>query len=193
MAGKRGTWLLSVFAYSVAGSVSSVVVGAFLGWMGRLLLPAQMSAVHFVVPLLVAATALARDLGWRQVPFPQLKRQTRSTWARRFPLPIPPILWGADIGLMFSTWLTFPAVWVFVVTALFTRNAAFAGALFMAYWLGRALSVWLAPLLMEDACSTSQVLASIRQVRRSLQWPHRLVLGWSLLVLVVWMGQSQMV
>lgn len=54
----------------------------------------------------------------------------------------------------------------------------------MTYWLGRALSVWLAPLLLSAPSGTSQLLDVIAMQYRALQLTHSGALILSLGVLI---------
>ncbi len=86
-----------------------------------------------------------------------------------------PALSGLDLGLVFTTWFTFSGVW-FLVCLAFVSSSITAGAgLFVCYWLGRALSVWLAPLMMSDARVTPQLLGATDARFRMFQLIH--VLG----------------
>jgi hypothetical protein len=60
--GKR-QWLIDVTAYTLAGVVTSTLVGATLGWLGGLLLPAQVGGFGFLILIAVAVIAMARELG----------------------------------------------------------------------------------------------------------------------------------
>ncbi len=183
-------WLVNVAAYSVAGGVTSLAVGALLGWLGHTLLPEPISRIGLLVAMAIGIIAIARELGWIAVPLPQLKRQTQRTWAMRFPSTVTAILWGLDLGLFFTTWFTFAGDWLLVIVAIITREPAYGAVLFSAYWLGRALSVWIAPLLLQDTRATPQLMDSIRAHRWMFQRLHAVGLAWGITVLLVWLAQG---
>ena len=178
-------WLVNVAAYSVAGSVTSLAVGALLGWLGHTLLPESISRIGLPVAMAIGIIAIARELGWIVLPLPQLRRQTQRTWAMRFPSTVTAVLWGLDLGLFFTTWFTFAGDWLLVIVAIITREPMYGAALFGVYWFGRVLSVWLAPLLLQDAKAIPQLLDSIIRQGRLFQRLHALGVTFGSSVLIV--------
>lgn len=159
-------------AYTLTGAVTSALVGAALGAVGRLLVPDPMVAAGLGVSVGVAGLAAAHELGWVPLRLPQVRRQTRDVWAKRFRPGFAAALWGADLGLVFTTWFTFSGVWLLVVLAIVSRHPASGAGLFTAYWLGRAASVWIAPALVRDASATPLLLDEIEQRYGALQRVH---------------------
>ena len=190
MAGRKKRWLGEVIAYTLAGGVTSAFVGALLGLLGRLFLPTQFGKLGILVALAIGSIAIARELRWVSFPLPQLRRQTKDIWGRIFPGMVAAVLWGLDLGLVFTTRLTFSGVWLLVAIAILVGAPAFGAALFVLYWLGRALSVWVAPLLMPDAGATPWVLDRIYAHSRLFQRIHVLGLVWSVIVLIGWLIQG---
>lgn len=168
-------------SYTLAGLVSSGAVGAGLGALGGAIeaaLPAESSRVVAVVLVAtVAAGALARELGLLRLPLPQLRRQTGGTWARALGQPAASLLWGFDLGLTFTTWLTYSGAWLVAVLAFATGGPAFGAAVLMSYWLGRALSVWFAPLLLTRPGSIVELVAEIDRERPFLHRLHVIGIG----------------
>lgn len=190
MAGKKQKWLLNVTAYTAAGLVSSVLVGWGLAALGRAFLPSGMSRLVVVLCLGIAALAAAREMGWISIPLPQHRRQTRDLWAKWFRSPVAAALWGFDVGLLFSTWFTLAGVWLLVAVAFLAREPWFGTLLFAVYWLGRALSVWVTPLLLEDAASTPRLLEAIEEQYGFVRRVHVLALAWALGVLTAILTQG---
>ena len=184
VAGQSKKWLINVSVYSLAGSVSSALVGALLGLAGKLVVP-TVGSFGVWLALGVAVATLARESGWLTFRLPQLRRQTRDVWSKLFAGPVAAALWGFDLGLIFTTWLTFSGVWLLVVVALLSRSAAFGAALFATYWLGRALTVWIAPFLLQDANHTPYLLDEIAGQYRLFQRMHALGLGCAMIILVL--------
>jgi hypothetical protein len=144
------SWLVNVSVFTLTGLASSAVIGFALGETGRWLLPQR-----FWPPALLACVALAlavsaREFGLIDLPLPQLRRQTPGVLAHLVPAPVATGAWGFDIGLTFTTYLTFPGPWLLLAVAVASADPAFAAALFAAYWAGRALSLWLIPLLLAN-------------------------------------------
>ncbi|HSK75426.1 MAG TPA: hypothetical protein VLQ45_03130 [Thermoanaerobaculia bacterium] len=191
MAGKKKDWVVNVAAYTVAGGVASALVGWGLALLGRALLPEGLGRVAVALAFAVTATAAARELGWLSLPLPQWRRQTRDVWAKRFRGPVTAAFWGFDVGLLFTTWFTLSGVWCLIAVALLARDPAYAVSLLLVYWAGRALSVWLTPLMLADAASTPQLLDAIGERRRFIQRVHALALAGALGVLAALLVQGR--
>lgn len=187
MAGRKKRWLADVAAFTLAGGAVSAAVGAGLGWLGGALLPGKPHAPEILVATAVATIAIAREIGWLAVPLPQLRRQTRSVWARVFPRTLAAALWGIDLGMGFTTWLTFSGAWLLAAVAVVFGAPGFGATLFFLYWLGRALPVWLGPLLLPDASATPRLLDEVAGHHRLFHRTQALGLAWAVVVLVVWL------
>ena len=174
-------------ALTFAGSVTSAFVGALLGSLRGLLFPPQVGKLGILVAIAVGFIAMTRELGWLSFPLPQWARQTNGRWSRVFSSTLAAVLWGLDLGLIFTTWLTFSGVWLLVVVAILVGEPTFGMALFALYWLGRALSVWIAPILMPNASATSELLEDIYKQHRLFRRIHMLGLVWSIVVLGSWL------
>jgi hypothetical protein len=135
-------------------------------------------------------TVIARELGWFAIRIPQLTRQTRQDWFYALPAPVAAALWGFDLGLIFTTWLTFSGVWLLVSVAMFVREPLFGVALFSMYWFGRALSVWVASFLLPEPNATPRLLSEIVRQRRLFQQVNQAGIVWLIIVLVVWYGSE---
>jgi hypothetical protein len=191
VAGGKKQWVASVTAYTLAGATASAFVGAVLGSLGRLLLPEQVSAYGMLIAIAVAVLAITRELGVIALPLPQLRRQTQRVWAMYFPRTLTAVLWGGDLGLIFTTQLTFSGPWLLASVAVLVGEPAFGMALLALHWLGRALSVWIAPLLLRDAGDTPRLLDMIAGQHRLFQRIHALGLAWSVIVLfITWLMQG---
>lgn len=197
VAGSKRRWLASVTSYTLAGSVTSAFVGVTLGSLGWLLAASVLLADQQVVlaglekigvgvAIAVGIGAIARELGWIYFPLPQLMRQTRQEWGILFPGKAA-VLWGLDLGLVFTTWLTFSGVWLLVILAISAGDWIYGGTLFVVYWLGRTLPVWVAPLL-QDSDDASRLMDSIAKEYRFFQRIHVFGLAWAVVVLTLWLS-----
>ncbi len=140
-------WVMSVGVYTLAGLVSSSMVGGGIGWLGRIFLPAQPSTnrLGLVALALLASVLTARELGWLQFDIWERKRQTRPEWVHQFGWVIASGLWGFHIGLAFDSVVTYGGFWVLVgVIALF-RDPLFGMTVMAAYWIGRSGPLWVLP------------------------------------------------
>lgn len=182
---RRRSWLLNVVALTVAGAGASVIAGSAFAYLGGSLGLPQTGTVGIGVISMLTALAVVRELGWTAIPLPQVRRQTAGIWAKRMGPTKAAILWGIDLGLFGTTWLTFAGAWLIPLLALLAGAPVFGAALFAAHWMGRALSVWLAPMLMPTGSDTLRLLDSLGESRRAAQLAHILVLAWSCVVLGV--------
>lgn len=187
VAGGKRQWLIDVSVYTFAGTITSTFVGATLGWLGNVSLPRGLNAAGLVISLAVAIIAIAREINWISFPLPQCSRQTRDIWARIFPSTVAAALWGVDLGLILTTYFTFAGIWLLVVIAFLTGEPSLGAALFATYWLGRAVSVWIAPLLMPDASTTPRLLDGIFGQFQLFRQIHVVALLWSVFVLILWL------
>jgi hypothetical protein len=185
VASERSRWLLEAGLYTAGGVAGSVLAGAALGALGGLL-PAAVTDHGGTIVLAVAAVAVAREVGVLRFPLPQPRRQTRDLWSKVFPAPVAAALWGLDLGLTVTTRFTFAGTWVVLLTPVLTADPAVGVVLLLAHWLGRALPIWLSPLLLSSPTSTPQVYDAIdarERVFRSTQ-----VLGLAM-VIAYWFVQ----
>lgn len=167
----RRRWVRQVIAYSLGGAASSALVGIALGWLGALLMGPKEE--RYVIGLaLVAVACLTRELLFPSCRIPQVRRQTPGSWAKSLNPTATAALWGIDIGLVFTTWFTFSGVWFLVGVALISGGPAQGAAILLAYWSGRSLSVWLAPLMTSDAADVPDTLNVFDRSRRHAQSIH---------------------
>lgn len=137
---------------------------------------------------MLGMAAAAVDMRWRGLRLPQPRRQTRDVWNYRFGALAASTLWGLDLGLVVTTWFTFAGVWVLLASAFLVQDPALGGVLLLAYWLGRAASVWIGPLLLEDAGQTPWMLDEINNRRRSFRSISFLGVGLLLSALLLFQG-----
>jgi hypothetical protein len=149
--GLRRIWLRSVSAYTLGGIAAAGLVGACAGWIG--------SRLSIIVPpawLLGAAALVGVVVGIRESvgrawPLPQLRRQTPEDLRVRHSAPVAAAIWGFDLGLVFSTWLSFAGPWFLLALAVAVGEPLVGVALFVAHWLARAAWLWLAAYLLPSA------------------------------------------
>jgi hypothetical protein len=190
VAARRPQWFANVSLYTLGGLVSSSAVGGGLGYAGTLLLPPGGDAQRICVAVAVALLAAGRDAGLGWIPLPQLGRQTDGRWAKRRRAPVAAFLWGLELGAVFTTWFTFAGVWLLVALAFLSSSPAVGAGLFVAYWLGRALSVWIGPVFIDDARATPRLVASIDRQTQLARRVHVAALVWGAVLLVVMLVSS---
>jgi MFS family permease len=152
---------IALALYTTAGLVSSSLVGLLLGSVGEI-----SPSFGVAIPLGVAIVVTARELGLAPIPLVQWRRQTSEIWGKTLPRNLAATLWGFDLGLVFTTYLTFSGAWLVTSIALFAHDIGLAVLLFAAYWLGRAATVWLAALEMSRRRSTTLGLVDLVGRRR---------------------------
>jgi hypothetical protein len=158
--------------------MSSAAVGGVLGAVGGLLLPGRFEAGALVALALLALVVVTRELGVIAIPLPQPRRQTRERWGKTYPRPVAATLWGLDLGLVFTTWFTFSGTWIVILIAVASASPVFGALLLTVHWLGRALAVWVAPLLLSDANETPFLMDRIDAERRSFVLAHVAAVVW---------------
>jgi hypothetical protein len=132
--------------YTVAGLASSAAVGLILGVIGSIVPDWPLMAA--LVPIGVALLVMIREFEIVSIPLVQWRRQTSDIWGKTLPRSLAAVLWGLDLGLVFTTFLTFSGAWLLTSMAIFGRDPLGAALLFSAYWLGRAATVWFAASVM---------------------------------------------
>lgn len=168
-------WSSTLLLFTGTGAIASATVGALLAQLGHELRIG--GATWLFVALSLAVVLLARELGMAPVPLPQVPRQTNGRWTFIFPRHVAAALWGIDIGLVFATWLTFGGPWILAMLALLSGLPSQGALIFVAYWAGRAISLWLAPVFVPATNATPQVVAVIAGERRLFQLTHSFAIG----------------
>jgi hypothetical protein len=183
--GRKGRWLVDVTAYTLAGAATSALVGVVLGAAGLLLLRGSARVPAVLAALGVALLAAARELGIVSFRVPQLARSTRSWWSSRLGPTPTVLLWGLDLGLLFTTRFTLAGTWFLVALVVALQSPLLGATLLLVYWAGRAASVWISPLLLEDANAGPDVLDVVRARFRLFRQVHVAALAWATAV-VLW-------
>lgn len=170
---KRKRWLKLTWAYALGGAASSAVVGVALGAFGALLISPDDG---YLLAALVAAACIAREVLVPELWIPQLRRQTSERWAKTFSPTSAALLWGLDIGLMVTTWFTFSGALLVLALALLSASAEAGAVIVLAYWVGRAFSVWAAPFLAASPLRVPEALDALNASRRHARLMHVLAL-----------------
>lgn len=183
VAGRRGRWLAQVELYTLAGSLSSILVGLLLGVTGQAIGTGIRPLWNAIGGMWLLAL-LGQSMGKWRLPLLQWRRQTRAGWAKAFPAEVAATLWGLDLGLAFTTWITFTGYWGPAGMAFLSGRPALGAGLFLTYWWGRAAMVWAAPLLFPSPAATPAVMDALARQRPQFRHLHQLGLGLMILGLV---------
>lgn len=127
---------------------------------------------------LLSLILAAREWGWIKFRLPERTLQTEKVWVHEFGFVIASAMWGLHIGLGFATRINYGGFWLLATAILTLGDPGFGAVLMLSYWLGRALPLWVAPLLL----SSDEVLDSTEAVFDHGFVYHRLVgigLAWS--------------
>jgi hypothetical protein len=187
----RVTWWFSVTNFTLGGLLASAATGALLAIGGRSLGLGAGTSTGVVAAVAVGVVAAARELGLRRIPLVQARRATRDAWARRWGHRRAALLWGVDIGLFFTTWLTFAGAWFVVALAVASADIPFACGLFAAYWLGRAATVWIGRWLVPDATSTPRLALAWQRLHGPFRLLHVVTVALGLVLLLASEARSE--
>ncbi len=163
---QKRAWIRDISLYTVAGAAAATAVGTTVSIISMSAFPPSVTRLILALALGLAVVGIARSLGWSRFRLPRVKRQTRDVWARRYAPQLTAILWGIDIGLTFQTRLTFAGAGALGAAVAGFADPLLGASIFVSFWIGRALPVWLSPLLMDDANSTPVVLDAINRQER---------------------------
>ncbi len=161
----RRRWLLSSGAYTLAGATSSSLFGFLAGLVGK---QANVEIVR-VLAVVALLALVAREWQWISFPLPESKRQTEKRWANEFGFVVASAMWGSDIGLGFVTRMNYGGFWALVVIVLVRGEPQYGALLFLSYWIGRSLSVWLAPALFSETKNSSEFAEIVLSSRTFLK------------------------
>ncbi len=137
-------WFRAMVAYTLGGVLSALLVGMCLGLLGDFLGLSPDWTVYALVPL--AALLAVREIGWIRFPLPQVHRQTQKVWALQYGHTTGAAMWGGHIGLAFATVVRHGGIYVLAIVALSFEPLS-AAILFVVYWVGRTLPIWITPWL----------------------------------------------
>jgi hypothetical protein len=184
VAKQQRRWSISTMTFTASGVLTSAMVGYLLGVAGGALPPDE-RAVGLALTGFLAIALAVRELGWLSFGLPSVRRQTQDVWGKSMPRLAANALWGADLGLAFTTRITFSGPWLPAALAFVGGRSDVGAALFVLYWLGRAISVWIAPLLIPHANDVPDLLDRIEASTLGFRAMHVLaLLSWPILLLV---------
>lgn len=177
-----------MFAYTVAGLVSATIVGTILGWAGSLF-PGRLSSEWAAILLFLSLLFAIREFELVSFPLPQRYCQTERVWAMQFHIVGAAVMWGFHIGLGFATRITYGGFWILVAAVVVVGESRFGAELMGVYWLGRALSVWIAPAMAPaGGTAWAALLKDIAQARALFRQTSAWGLVWSAgLSLFLWL------
>lgn len=144
----RALWVKGVSAYTIGGVFPAAFVGAILGLLGRWANLGSQTEV-FVIIAALAVILTARELELIRFPLPEVRRQTQKMWAFEFGFVTAAAMWGSHIGLGVATVVKHGGFFVLIAFTM-ALGPAYGAILFVTYWLGRTLPIWVTPLLTSN-------------------------------------------
>lgn len=184
---RRRRWLVAVALYTLSGLATSVGVGAGIAGLAEVAhVDALSRSFRLSFLALLALVLAAREAGVIQFRLPQ-RRRPSIQWFSKFGFFDAAIMWGAHIGLGFFTFFNYGGPYTLLAVAALNISGdpvfVFGGSLMGTYWLGRALSAWIAPTWMPPLPGVvTEVIATIN---KSYQTQRRIeVIGLSGMVIL---------
>jgi hypothetical protein len=175
----RRFWLSAVLAYTLGGLASSIALGSVLGWSGGWLRQLTDSKAMLLACGLAATVLAAREAKLISFPLPQRRRETEGRWPFRVGIIRGAALWGLHIGLGYRTWVNYGGFFSLNMVILSHGGPVYGALLMSSYWLGRALSAWVAPALSPPrGGDTLLFIRDIKAAQPVLSFLHTCGLLW---------------
>ncbi len=141
---RRGATLLASATFALGTLIGGVVTFGGLALLGALV-GGQAAWLREALGAVLALAAAVAD--WRGLKLaPQIRRQVPERWRWTMPLPLACALYGALLGLGFTTFVLAFAVWALAGISFAAGDPALGALVGVAFAAGRAAPVlWLAP------------------------------------------------
>ena len=152
--------------YSLAGIATSCLVGLAIAGLGTLAAFTVPAVVLSIVAAVVALAMMLREAGIVRFDPPQCDVQTHKEWVYEFGLTTATGMWGAHIGLALTTVITHGGLYALVLAA-FARGLGGGEWIIVAFWVGRVLPLWLAPVLSGRLTRGDVIAGRLRQATSS--------------------------
>jgi hypothetical protein len=152
------TWVAAVSLYTLSGLGVTLAAGAGIGDLGRVVGLAGRPAVALTACLAIAIVLAARELGVLRFRLPERSLQTEKVWMHEFGPLGAATMWGLHLSLGFFTRVNYGGFWLVTLLALGIGSPGIGALLVGGHWLGKALSVWVAPLALRTSADGSEVV-----------------------------------
>ncbi len=157
--GRGSSWVVTVIAFALGGTVAGVLAGTFAGALGSALLGGL--AVHARLAGLAVVVAVAALVDARGgVPGP--RRQVNERWLDEYRGWIYGLGFGAQLGLGLTTVVTSAATYAALLAALLSAHAVWGAAIVGCFGALRGLT----PLLAAGIRTPRQLMAFHAAMRR---------------------------
>jgi hypothetical protein len=144
--GRRPTVLASCAAFAPGAVIGGFATFGLLAVIGDAVYGVGGQAAYLLAAAIALAAAVAEARGMRIVP--QIRRQLPEGWRWTMPLPLAATLYGALLGLAFTTFVLSFGVWALAAISLALGDPHAGLVVGAAFGVGRALPVvFVAPLV----------------------------------------------
>jgi hypothetical protein len=142
--------LFSCAAFTAGALAGGAATFGVLAALGRLAHGAGGASAAAIAGAIALAAAVGEARGVRI--FPQIRRQVPEAWRRVLPLPLAAAVYGALLGLGFTTFVLTLGVWALAGISFALGDPRLGLEVGLAFGAGRALPVVvIAPLIARDA------------------------------------------
>jgi hypothetical protein len=147
---------LPVLFYSVGGIISSAIVGYIIAKIGSYISYLGISVIiHFTI-IGVGILSYLRESFFKQLPIPELKRQTPYHLIYKYKIEKSSFIWGMDLGTVFSTYHTFSGIWLLTAILLSDIHPLYGSLILGSYWMGKCLTIWMSYFWIEDTSQANE-------------------------------------
>ena len=181
------TWVSAVSLYTFTGLAVTVAVGAGIGELGRVAGLAGRPVLALTACLAIAVLLAARELGVLRFRLPERPLQTEKVWMHQFGPLGAATMWGLHLSLGFFTRVNYGGFWMLTLLALGLGSPRTGALLMGGHWVGKALSVWVAPLALRTSADGSEVVGIWEHDARHYQRVQVLGLVATGTVLAAWL------
>ena len=179
--------MLAVSLYTLAGLGVTLVVGAGMGELGRAAGLAGRPVFVLAACLAIAVPLAARELGVLRFRLPERPLQTEKVWMHQFGALGAATMWGLHLSLGFFTRVNYGGFWMLTLLALGLGSPGMGAVLMGGHWVGKALSVWVAPLALRTSADGSEVVGMWESDARHYRRVQALGLAATGVVLAAWL------
>lgn len=159
--GRHARWGLTVTAFLVGAAVAGVAVGAAIGALGSIVIPASASArLRLMVLSAAAVLAIALDTVPAAVPGP--RRQVNERWLDEYRGWVYGLGYGAQLGVGVTTVVSSAATYLALIAAFLTGSVTSGALVVGCFGTVRGLT----PLAARHIRGPAELLALHRMLAR---------------------------
>ncbi|MCY3627459.1 MAG: hypothetical protein OXG88_07460 [Gammaproteobacteria bacterium] len=161
-------WFKCSFSYTICGAFTAYLTGLLIVGIGAWI-DLRASTYYVGLTIVFCILFLLRELKLLSFNPPQCNLQTYKEWTSMFGLTTGVGMWGAHIGLALTTVITYGGLYCLMVIT-FGLGVGMGEWLFVAFWLGRVVLLWVTPWLMNTSCDGMAVGTILEQSTRMFRF-----------------------